>query len=150
MTEAPVGPDTASDDPRREDVAQRGRLPRLFATRLLPSSLLNFLSGLLAGAGINLLTGIVGGSSGTTYIRHIEWDSAAWVLASSFAALAAHYAEKADDKANLTITPEMSRQLKETIIRDETEQVARRFWAVVAAMVVTTVLAIVFVPGLSL
>jgi hypothetical protein len=159
--DAMVGGAQAAPDKSRQRAARgttepdagaqrRSALVRFLAIRLLPSSSLNFLSGLLAGAGINLLTGIVGGSSGTNYIPQIEEDSAVWVLASILAAAAAHIAEQADQKANLAITPDMSRQLKETIIRDEVEQVALKFWIIVGLALIATLAGILLVPGLKL
>ena len=102
------------------------RNSRLFG-RLLPSSLLNFIAGLLAGAGINMLTSVETGPTSVP-THNVVVDSVAWVVAAGFVAAAAHSAETAERRADLASRETYSPELNRAIRREKSAEVAGRFW----------------------
>jgi hypothetical protein len=95
--------------------------------RLLPASLLNFLAGLLAGAGINLLTGLETGPSRVPD-RAIVIDSIAWIGAAVFAASAARFSEIAEQRAGLEMGQNFPAELNRQIRCDAAAKVSLQFW----------------------
>jgi len=137
-----------------ETAQPRGRLSKWFresalAGRLLPPALLNFVSGLLAGAGINLLTGVATGPA-TVSTRAIIIDSVVWVVAAVFAAGAAHVAEGAERKADLAITERFTAKEKQAIMSSAAAEVAVSFWIQAAFGAVFVVLAVGLIPSIGL
>ncbi|MBR7832867.1 hypothetical protein KDL01_06315 [Actinospica durhamensis] len=113
---------------------------------MIPVSLLNFLSGLTAGAGINLLTSIEGGSNASH--SEIMVDSAVWVVVAIFLAYAAHLTEAVEKEASLVIdgslTPDEKRQVHEA-------HAASVRWRYRISLIVSgalSVLAILLIPGI--
>src|SRR5215831_6391146 len=128
----------------------RGRAAKVFsavglAEHLLPPSLLNFSAGILAGAGINLLTSVATGPT-TVSTNRIIVDSIVWVGAASFAAAAASIAESAERKADLVITERLRSDEKEAIHRNEAAQVATKFWILITFGIAAIVLATMLIP----
>lgn len=99
---------------------------------LLPASMLNFVAGLLAGAGINLLTAVEMGPTRTP-TRDVVLDSVAWIGAAVFAAWAAHVAEGATRNADLATDKDSDAKMRRAIQRDEALKAAPRFWPVAVA-----------------
>ena len=122
------------------------------AERLLPSSLLNFIAGIFAGAGINLLTAVATGPTDVSTHR-IEVDAAAWVIAASFAAWAAHVSEGADRRAaalERRVGSALHGDLQQAVMRNEAVKVAGRFWLLVILSVLCVVLAVALIPQLTI
>ena len=115
---------------------------------LLPPSLLNFSAGILAGAGINLLTSIATGPV-TVSTSGVIADSAVWVVSAIFVAAAASIAENAERRADLEITERLSRAEKEAVHRNEAAQVAMKFWILIALGIVFVVLAASLIPQIG-
>jgi hypothetical protein len=118
------------------------------AQHLLPPSLLNFSAGILAGAGINMLTSVATGPT-TVSTSAIIGDSVVWVIAAIFVAAAASIAESAERKADLVITERLSPAEKEAVHRNEAVQVAMKFWILVALGVTFVVLAASLIPKIG-
>lgn len=95
--------------------------------RLLPSSLLNFIAGLLAGAGINMLTSVEAGPTSVP-THKIVIDSLGWVAAAGFSAAAAHRAETAERRADLAYSESYGPDLNRAIRREKAAEVAGLFW----------------------
>jgi hypothetical protein len=121
--------------------------PSILAERVLPSSLLNFLAGLLAGAGINLLTAIETGPT-TVASYKIVVDSTAWVAASVFAAWAAHISDRAERRADLAMDEDFTAKEKDAILQSEATKVARGFWGLIGTTLVFVLLAVLLIPSL--
>ncbi|MDN3351648.1 hypothetical protein [Actinomadura sp. DC4] len=121
--------------------------PPMLTERVLPSSLLNFLAGLLAGAGINLLTAV---ETGPTEVPSgkIVVDSTAWVAASVFAAWAAHIANGAERRADLAMDEHLTAEEKNGIFRTESARISGKFWSLVSLTAASVLLAILLIPRL--
>jgi hypothetical protein len=116
-----------------------------FTQRLLPASLLNFLAGLLAGAGINLLTAIETGP--TSVPGHvIVVDSLAWIGAAMFAASAAHVAETAEQRATLSMSKSFTPELNREIRCEAAAEVSLRFWLYIMITFAFVALAAIRIP----
>jgi hypothetical protein len=114
---------------------------------LIPPSLLNFLSGLAVGAGINLLTSMEGGS---TFPRgKIILDSVIWVADAVILAYAAHVAEMVEREAALVIDSTLTPEEKTTIVRDETGRVRGRYHGSITLGFLAMIVAMVLVPGIG-
>ena len=137
--QVPRDPGAAIQESRSTGMSLRTRVIGILrrsglCSRLLPASLLNFAGGLLAGAGISLLTTAEIGQ--TRLPAHdIAIDSAAWLAAAVFASSAAHVAETADRRADLAISRTFSPQLKQDIRRNEAAKSALRFWLLFLAAI---------------
>lgn len=131
----------------RDETRQAIRFSKL-RSHILPPSLLNFIAGLLAGAGINLLTSVATGPTAASD-QKIVIDSIIWVLSAIFAAYAAHVAEGAERRAELRITDRLSAAEKHAIMRDEAAKVSGKFWPLVVIAVFIGVAAAVLIgnPG---
>jgi hypothetical protein len=115
---------------------------------MIPASLLNFLSGLAAGAGINLLTSITGGS--TESHTEIVIDSFIWIAVAVFLAYAAHLSEATERDAALVIDSNLSHQEKRVIFKDQASRVRWRYRAALGLGAISTIGAIGLIPGLGL
>jgi hypothetical protein len=126
MTEPESSPRT---DEQQAD-KNHGRMAYLirfsFRRGLPPASLLNFLSGILAGAGISLFTAAEISQTRLPF-HDIVLDSAAWVAAAVFTSSAAYVAEGASRKADLLIASSDPAKLKQDIRRDNAALSAPRF-----------------------
>jgi hypothetical protein len=113
---------------------------------VLPPSLLNFVSGLAAGAGINLLTGL----SGTPNPSRIPTvtDSVIWVVTAAFMAHAAHLAEGADRAAALVIDNTLTQDERSALVRDEESRVRRPYRVSLVLSGVFLLMAVLLIPGL--
>lgn len=114
---------------------------------MLPSSLLNFLSGLAAGAGINMLTSLEGGSNAAP--GKIVVDSVIWVTVAALLAWAAHVAEGAESEAALASDHSLSRQRRKELLKDEAWRVRRPYRTALVGAATLTVLATGLIPGLG-
>ncbi|MEY9931320.1 hypothetical protein ABH926_005969 [Catenulispora sp. GP43] len=113
---------------------------------LIPPSLLNFLAGLAAGAGINLLTSIEGGSH---FPRgQVVVDSGLWILDAMLLAYAAHLAETVEREAALAFDNTLSAEEKRDIMRDEVDKRRLRYHGSIVLGVVGMVVSMVLVPGI--
>lgn len=113
---------------------------------VIPASLLNFLSGLTAGAGINMLTSLEGGSTATR--GAIISDSVLWILVAVVLAYAAHLSEQVEKEAALVIDGNLSTEEKRIIYKDEASRVARGYRLSLWLSGVLTLAAAVLIPGL--
>lgn len=81
------------------------------------SSSLNFLAGIFAGAGINMITSVATGPAGGVSTLKIAFDSVSWVLAAGFLTWAAQLLQAGEREADLQITrtfsPAERRQTRE-------------------------------------
>ncbi|GIE99679.1 hypothetical protein Ari01nite_71440 [Paractinoplanes rishiriensis] len=109
---------------------------------------LNFLAGLLAGAGINLLTSAAVGDGGGLGI-HIVLDSVAWVSGAALLTSAATMLGNADRQAALLITPEFNDMERRQIRTLEINRVARPVrWLLLGAFACVAV-AVALLPQLA-
>jgi hypothetical protein len=113
---------------------------------VIPASLLNFLSGLTAGAGINMLTSLEGGSAAGH--GAIVIDSTLWVLVAVALAYAAHLSEGVEREAALVIDGNLSPEEKKIIYKDEASRVSRGYKLSLSSGGALTLLATIFIPGL--
>jgi hypothetical protein len=113
---------------------------------MIPVSLLNFLSGLAAGAGINLLTSIEGGSTASPH--RIIVDSAFWVIVAAGLAYAAHLAETVERGVSLVIDGNLSEAERREVYAAQAGQVRFRYRLILGISGVLTILSIVLIPGL--
>ncbi|AVT28192.1 MULTISPECIES: hypothetical protein [unclassified Plantactinospora] len=79
-----------------------------------PSSL-NFLAGIFAGAGINLITSVSTGPEGEVSTAKIALDALLWVLAAAFLTWAAQVLEHGERDADLYIDRDFSDREKQDI-----------------------------------
>jgi hypothetical protein len=110
-------------------------------------SLLNFLSGLAAGAGINLLTSIEGGS--TFSKGKIVVDSVIWVVDAVFLAYAAHVAETVERQAGLVINNRLTEPEQREIVRNETKRVRVRYTGSIVLGAIGMIVSMALVPGIG-
>ncbi len=114
---------------------------------MVPSSLLNFLSGLAAGAGINMLTSLEGGSAAAHF--KIIIDSVIWITVAGLFAFAAHVVEGAEREAALVSDVSLSRQRRRAVLKDEAWRVRWPYRGALATAVVAAGLAMAYIPGLG-
>lgn len=113
--------------------------------RLLPASLLNFVAGLLAGAGINMLTSVETGPTSVP-THNIVVDSVVWVAAAGFSAAAAHSSETAERRADLASRETYSIELNRAIRREKAAEVGVRFWLFLLAGLACVAYAVSRIP----
>ncbi|GAA2008704.1 hypothetical protein GCM10009838_88670 [Catenulispora subtropica] len=113
---------------------------------MLPPSLLNFVSGLAAGAGINLLTGL-SGMPNPSRVPTIT-DSVIWVVDAAFMAHAAHLAEGADRAASLVIDNTLTQDERSAVIDDEAFRVRWPYRVSIALSGLFLLAAVLLIPGL--
>jgi hypothetical protein len=109
-------------------------------------SALNFLAGILAGAGINLLTSLAGGTEGPTVVFVL--DSSCWIAAAASITWAAHLVDGATRTADLYITSEMNKDQQDEIRTAELRKIARplrRSWLLTLLCLLA---AFLLLPGL--
>lgn len=113
---------------------------------MFSSSLLNFLSGLLAGAGLNLITqGQTGPLDKPTW--SVFLDAVPWLAASVFTAWAGHIVAGAEREADLKIRDGFTDGERRAILRAEQRSIEGKFRALMAAAVVGFAAALVLTPG---
>jgi hypothetical protein len=103
---------------------------------LLPASSLNFLAGILAGAGINLITSVATGPDSTVSIPLVAFDTALWVVAAGLLTWAAQIVQRGEREADL----EINRNLSEIEKRDIRDMFEQRSWGRARVPVVWTVI----------
>jgi hypothetical protein len=110
------------------------------------ASSLHFLAGILAGAGINLITSVATGPEGDVGAGEIALDSGLWVLAAAFLTWAAQVLQHGERDADLYMNVHFSDEERHEI-REQSERAA---WRRARIPVVLTVLslagAVVFLP----
>ena len=87
------------------------------------SSSLNFLAGIFAGAGINLITSVATGPEGAVVTSEVAADSALWVLAAAFVTWAAQVLQHGERDADLETSPTFSPE-ERTEIRQKHERIS--------------------------
>lgn len=112
----------------------------------IPPSLLNFVSGLAAGAGINLLTSLSGvpTDAHTTTIV----DSIAWICAAVFLAATAQIVDGVERDAALAIDNTLTKAERRAILHDEMTEVRTRYSIAIALSAASLVSSMALVPGL--
>src|SRR4051812_28764147 len=103
---------------------------------LLPASFLNFLAGILAGAGINLITSVATGPGSTVSIPMVFVDTVLWVIAAGLLTWAAQIVQRGEREADL----EINRNLSEIEKRDIRDMFEQRSWRQARMPVVCTVI----------
>ena len=113
---------------------------------MFSSSLLNFLSGLFAGAGLNLVT-----QAQTGPLAEPKWtvflDSVPWIMASVFTAWAGHIVAGAERESDLKIRDGLTEAERKAVIRAEQRKVERRYRMLMAASGLGFAGALVLTPG---
>jgi hypothetical protein len=112
----------------------------------IPPALLNFISGLAAGAGINLLTSLSGLSPSARTTTVV--DSVAWLIAAVFLAATAQIVEGVERDAALAIDNTLTKAERHDILHDEMAEVATRYRIALGLSAVSLVSSMVLVPGL--
>jgi hypothetical protein len=116
-----------------------------------PPSLLNFIAGLSAGAGINLLTSLQGSPACEIHTnRRIAAVALLWIVAAVFIAWAAHLAEHVEREAALTIERTFTREEKQLVRKDEASKVIWQFWILMGLAAVSVLVAVHFIPNLPI
>ncbi|MEU7757056.1 hypothetical protein AB0B57_31490 [Micromonospora sp. NPDC049101] len=111
-------------------------------------STLNFLAGLFAGAGINMLTSVSTGPAGTDVSTgKIALDSALWVVAAGFLTWAAHLFQAAERDADLYIDRDFSEPEKQEIRQEYLRRALRRARLPLVMTVLALVCAVLLLPG---
>jgi hypothetical protein len=103
------------------------------------SSSLNFLAGIFAGAGINLVTSVATGPEADVSAWKIAIDSALWVLAAAFLTWAAQVVQRGERDADLELSGPLS-DIEKHDIRDAFE---RRSWRRARLPIILTVMSMV-------
>lgn len=103
------------------------------------SSSLNFLAGIFAGAGINLITSVATGPEADVSNTKIALDSALWVVTAAFLTWAAQVVQRGERDADLEIQGRLTLAEKEEI-RDHLE---RQSWRRARLPVILTVVSLV-------
>jgi hypothetical protein len=118
-------------------------------SRTLPSaSPLNFVAGLFAGAGINMLTSVSAGAPGQASSFKLGLDSFLWVLAAGFLTWAARIIENAEREAALYIDRAMGQQERAQIREENLRYVAPRAVRAIVLTALSVFAAILLLPGL--
>lgn len=109
---------------------------------------MNFLAGLFAGAGINMITSVATSPDGDAPTLAIGLDSATWVLAAAFLTWAAQVLQSAERDADLQIAPDFSARERQQV-RDLYRQESLRAVRIPLGLTVISLLAaIALLPGL--
>jgi hypothetical protein len=112
----------------------------------IPPSLLNFVSGLAAGAGINLLTSLSGVPTATRTTTVV--DSVAWICAAVFLAATAQIVEGVERDAALAIDNTLTKVERRAILHDEMTEVRTRYCVALALSACSLASSMALVPGL--
>jgi hypothetical protein len=118
--------------------------------RLLPLPVLNFVAGLFAGAGINLLTTVATAPPGTA-ASGIVVDSALWVVTAGTATWLGHVEAGVDAAVADRTSPRLSLQERNSV-RDHVRAepaIRRRLWLATAATGVSLVLSLLLLPRIG-
>jgi hypothetical protein len=115
---------------------------------VIPSALLNFISGLAAGAGINLLTSMSGSSDRSRPLT--AFDSAIWVIGAAFLAYAGHLSNTAERAAAMVIDNTLTKDEKKAVVRNEQLQVRWPYRTALCLSAVGLVTAVILIPGLAI
>jgi hypothetical protein len=115
---------------------------------MIPSSLLNFIAGLAAGAGINLLTSVSGSSDRSRPLT--AGDSAIWVIAAAFLAYAGYLSNEAERAAAMVIDNTLTKSERKAVVRNEQLQVRWRYRAAICLSALGLIAAVVLIPGLAI
>jgi hypothetical protein len=117
----------------------------------LPASLLNFLAGLFAAAGISLLVTVettvpsTAGCVSCPSTGEIAIDATAWIAASIFQAWAAHIADKVEKEVHDKVPSSIDQSLMEQARVDIGSPWARHFWTLMSLTAGCVILAIVLI-----
>ncbi|MEV6813380.1 hypothetical protein [Micromonospora sp. NPDC051296] len=116
----------------------------------IPSpSALNFLAGLFAGAGINMLTSVSTGPPDPEISTvKVALDSALWVIAAAFTTWAAHLFQAAEREADLYIDRDFGEAEKKQIREDHLRRALRRARLPLVLTGLSLVGAVLLLPGL--
>ena len=113
---------------------------------MFSSSLLNFLSGLFAGAGLNLIT-----QAQTGPLTQPKWavlvDAVPWIAASVFTAWAGHLVAGAERESELKITAGLTDAERHAVTNAEKRKVQRNYRILIAAAAASFAGALVLTPG---
>ncbi|MDG4782566.1 hypothetical protein O7614_23175 [Micromonospora sp. WMMD961] len=111
-------------------------------------STLNFLAGLFAGAGINMLTSVsTGPADPGVSTGKVALDSALWVVAAAFLTWAAHLFQAAERDADLYIDRDFSEPEKQEIRQEYLRRALRRARLPLMMTVLALVCAVLLLPG---
>jgi hypothetical protein len=111
-------------------------------------SALNFLAGMFAGAGINMLTSVSTGPPGGVPTAKIALDSALWVFAAGFLTWAAQVIEHDERDADLFIDRDFSEREKKDIREEYRRRASRRARLPIGLTMLALVAAVLMLPGL--
>lgn len=109
---------------------------------------LNFLAGVFAGAGINMLTSVSTGPDGNVRASAIAVDSALWILGAAFLTWGAHIFEEAQREAELHIDRDFSDREKAEIREAQLLEARRRAAVPLLLTGIAISGAILLLPGL--
>ncbi len=101
-----------------------------------PPALLNFLAGIFAAAGVNLLTGAVESSSMDLNIRNVVFACLPWFGSAISLAVTATIIDRAHADANPLITPNLTAAEKRAVLGSAVERVRGRLIALGAATLI--------------
>jgi hypothetical protein len=115
-------------------------------TPLPASSSLNFLAGIFAGAGINLLTSVATSQTGDVGSGEIALDSFFWVATAANLAWAAQLVERGERNADVAIRGSLGDGEKEEVREALERQSWRRARLPISLTVVSLIASVVFLP----
>ena len=116
-------------------------------SRLPSPTALTFLSGLFAGAGINMLTSTATGESSTS-AGSVAFDAVAWVAAAAFLSWVAHRLDAVQRQAAFYIMdPNLSPAVKQAELDKQLGRIAPATTVLLALTVVCLVAAVLLLPG---
>ncbi|WP_305785590.1 hypothetical protein [Symbioplanes lichenis] len=119
-----------------------------WVARLPAPGLLNFLAGLFAGTGINLLTSsAVGDGGGLSALTVL--DSIAWVLGAALVTVAATMLQNAEAEAALLDSPMFEEPERREIRMHQRRPIARRAVLLILGGLLSVILAVVLLPFLA-
>ncbi|AGL18794.1 hypothetical protein [Actinoplanes sp. N902-109] len=119
-----------------------------WAARLPTATLLNFLAGLLAGTGINLLTSSAVGDAGGLRAVTVA-DSVAWVLSAGLLTVAATALQNSELAAALYIKPDFDEEEQRATRMVKRHPIARRSVLLTTGAVAMALLAFALLPFLA-
>ncbi|GAA2344279.1 hypothetical protein [Dactylosporangium salmoneum] len=121
-------------------------MSRLGMSLPAPSSL-NFLAGIFAGAGINLITSVATGPDGGISTAKISLDSLLWVVAAGLLTWAAQVVQHGERDADLHIDPDFSDVEKREIRERYMGEALRRARVPLVLTAVSVVFAVLLLPN---
>lgn len=104
------------------------------------SSSLNFLAGICAGAGINLITSVATGPETDVSVAKIALDSALWVLSAAFLTWAAQIVQRGERDAEFAMIGDEFTTVEKQDIR---EKRTRESWQAARLPIVLTVISLI-------